>query len=90
MPVALAVVPAKRNQRPAESIMREMADQVRRSIRGWRMLEAVGKIDAQNADARAKILNPDLKNPELKKSTGIQTDDLSVLSHDRDKFTSNS
>ena len=88
--MALGVVPAKRNQKPVESIMREMADQVPRSIRGWRMLASVGKIDAQKTDACAKILNADLKNFELMKCRGIQTDDLSVLSAIHYKLTFNS
>ena len=49
----------------ATPIIRQMVEQNPEKIAGWRLLEQVSKTEADKAEARAKILTLDPKNPDL-------------------------
>lgn len=49
----------------ATPIIRQMVEQNPEKIAGWRMLEQVSKTEADKAEARAKILTLDPRNPDL-------------------------
>ena len=49
----------------ATPIIREMVEQNPEKIAGWRLLEQVSKTEADKAEARAKILTLDPRNPDL-------------------------